>query len=144
MNTPLHDAAQSGNAATLRALLDNGHDPNVKNGAGQTPLHLAAGEGHLDCMTLLIEHGAKVNARNRDLRTPLHRAAWRGRNEAVRLLLAAGADINARDKGGRMEGGWTPLRLARKSGHSARTRCPTCGSALEATSHILAEAGGVM
>jgi len=51
--TPLHMAAESGNAACVRALLAAGAE-SVPTATGDTPLHLAAQGGHLDVMQALV------------------------------------------------------------------------------------------
>ena len=51
--TPLHMAAECGNAACVRALLAAGAE-SVPTTTGDTPLHLAAQGGHLDVMQALV------------------------------------------------------------------------------------------
>ena len=45
-STPLHSAAYNGNAAIMKALFDDGADPNVANDDGKTPLDLAREQRH--------------------------------------------------------------------------------------------------
>ncbi len=54
-NTPLHIAAQNGNAEIVKMLLDAGHDPTAPNAEGLTPLHLAVQMGHAEIAALLAE-----------------------------------------------------------------------------------------
>src|SRR6185295_4303611 len=60
--TPLHFAAEAGNADAINALLNAGADVNAKESEnGQTPLIFAASAGNVDAMKALIKHGADVN-----------------------------------------------------------------------------------
>ena len=63
-NTPLHNAARSGNAETVRLLLFAGYDPNEVNAEGLTPLHIALQSGHVEIAALLIERGKKSASTN--------------------------------------------------------------------------------
>ncbi len=56
--TALHHAAEVGNLAAARALLDAGADPNTTAASGVTPLAVAAHAGHAACVELLLERGA--------------------------------------------------------------------------------------
>jgi hypothetical protein len=59
-------AAQYGHAEIVRALLDNGEDPNRYNPghSHSTPLHQAALAGHLSTVRLLVERGARLDIRD--------------------------------------------------------------------------------
>jgi ankyrin repeat protein len=59
----LVDAAQRGDLAVMRALLDAGADANGRVLGGATALHRAAHHGRLDVAELLLERGAAVDAR---------------------------------------------------------------------------------
>jgi len=61
---PLMYAALYGDADSVRALLENGADPNIKNDAGATALMWAVDD--LEKTRLLLDHGADVNARSDD------------------------------------------------------------------------------
>src|SRR5262245_1028263 len=92
-STPLMYAALYGDASDVRALLDNGADPNIKNDAGATALMWAVDD--FEKTRLLVEHGADVNARSDDKRSPLVIAAGRyGSSTVVKLLLDRGADAS--------------------------------------------------
>ena len=113
----LSEAAQTGDTARLRALLDGSPAlASMPDDDGYTPLHYAAYFGHLDAARYLVSLGADVHAVSLDpLRnTPLHAAAGSGHRELVRLLLEAGADLEARQTGD-----WTPLHAAAERGHAA-------------------------
>jgi ankyrin repeat protein len=93
--TPLMQAVLYGDCATVRFLLDNGADPNIRNEAGATALMWAVAD--LEKTRLLLDRGADVNARSDDGRTPLLIAAGHfGSGAAVRLLLDRGASISAK------------------------------------------------
>ncbi len=90
--TVIHRAAEKGDLAEVRGLLDQGTDINGTEGAGAAPLHVAAGKCRDAVVELLIARGADVNVRGDDDATPLHWAARAGCLPAMRRLLDAGAD----------------------------------------------------
>jgi ankyrin repeat protein len=107
--TPLMQAALYGDVDSLRLLLDNGADPNLRNEAGATALMWAVDD--IDKTRLLLDRGADVNARSADSRTALLIAAGRfGCREVVKLLLDHGADIKVKSPG--LGGDMTPLTEA--------------------------------
>ncbi|MHC9538138.1 MAG: ankyrin repeat domain-containing protein [Vulcanimicrobiota bacterium] len=57
--TPLHHAAEQGNKALVKVLLDNGADKEIKDDQGRTPLKIAEEKGHKEIADLLQERGAK-------------------------------------------------------------------------------------
>jgi ankyrin repeat protein len=64
--TPLQEAASTGNVQNVLALPESGADVTVKNKVGKTPLHLAASRSPLENVTALLNAGADVNARSDD------------------------------------------------------------------------------
>jgi ankyrin repeat protein len=95
--TPLHYAANRGDAAEVARLLAAGADVNAKGNCGQTPLHLAATAA---VANLLLEHGADLNAMSdftttfnifRAPGTPLGWAIFGDRRDVVEVLLDANA-----------------------------------------------------
>ena len=142
--TTLHDAAISGTPADIRALIDAGHDIEVRNDDGDTPLHSAAAKGTPDNIRALLDAGANIEAHSSLKFTPLHKAAGGGGIRsllcaedpyAIRLLLDRGADINARhpdniriliEAGANIEAraktGHTPLHIAASYGTHAEIR----------------------
>lgn len=89
----LHLAAQSGNADTVRILLQAGMDIDELDGDGhnynETALHKAAIENHCVVADLLLQAGAKVN-KGRALMT----AAYYGHVATTRLLIRYAANVN--------------------------------------------------
>jgi uncharacterized protein len=64
--TALMQAAHSGSADSVRILLENGADPNVKETAnGQTALMFAAASDRTDVVKLLLARGADIKATSR-------------------------------------------------------------------------------
>ena len=97
--TPLILAAQTGSAAMIEALLENGADPNLAMTTGTTPLMLAAAAGIADAVTTLIEAGAEVDAtENAQGQTALMFAASFNRDDAIKVLMENGADVKLASK----------------------------------------------
>lgn len=57
--TPLHHAAEQGNKALVKVLLDNGADKEIKDDKGRTPLKIAEEKGHGEIIELLRGHRAE-------------------------------------------------------------------------------------
>src|SRR5262249_39196197 len=107
-STALMYAALYGDVAYVRALLDAGAEPNIRNYAGATALMWAIGDA--EKVRLLLDRGADVNARSDEGRTPLAMAAGQRDSAAVvKLLLDRGANARA---GGRSPNDLTPVELA--------------------------------
>lgn len=117
LSSELADAAQTGDDARLRALLDHARDfASMPDREGWTPLHYAAYFGHEAAARYLVSIGADVHATslNPMRNQPLHAAAS-GRAAAVgALLLDAGAAVDAEQTGQ-----WTPLHAAAQTGDLA-------------------------
>ena len=110
--SPLHKAAESGNASEIKALIQDGADVNAKAGEQQnTPLHIAAKKGHVGLVSILVKEGANIDARagtHKDedlLFTPLHFASANGHVAVINVLVESGADVNAESEMG------TPLHM---------------------------------
>jgi ankyrin repeat protein len=113
--TPFLRAAQSGDVALMKLLLEHGADPKIATVYNVTPLMVAAGIGWVEGVTyewsqdsnvaaveMLLGLGADVNAQdNLDGRTALMGAAHKGRTEVIQLLVDHGADLAAHDIGSR-------------------------------------------
>mgnify|MGYP003348903584 CR=1 FL=1 len=95
--TPLLQAARTGDAATVRALLDGGADMARAVREGETPLMAAARTGSLDAVKLLLARGADINAvEGLQSETALMWAIAQHHPETVKVLLAHKADVNIR------------------------------------------------
>ena len=108
----LADAAEHGNRALIRTLLDRGADANATQADGMTALHWAVYNDDADTARLLVRSGANVNAANRYGVPPLSLACTNGNADLVKLLLEAGADANAS-----LQGGETVLMTAARAGN---------------------------
>jgi uncharacterized protein len=113
-STPFIRAAQSGDTALMKLLLDYKADPKIATNFGDTALTAAGGVGwvpgvtyerspkeNVEALRMLLDLGLDPNAANQDGRTALMGAAMKGRNEAVQLLVERGADLAQRDHGSR-------------------------------------------
>lgn len=104
--TPLLVAAGSGDAQTVRTLLEHGALISQSDDSGRTALHWASESGSRETAEVLLEYGTDVDARGRDGCSPLHVAANCCEDEGVHIveliewLLSNGADVNALDVNG--------------------------------------------
>ena len=87
----LIEAIKSGNAASVKELIENGVQLDQQDKQGWTPLNWAAGSGQLEIVDLLLQHGADPLAVGRDLRTPQMIALAAGHAEVVKRLREAEA-----------------------------------------------------
>ena len=105
-STPLHVAAQHGDAATVHLLLDAGANVNcgLWNGemmagkpivkeAGFTPLHAAAQSGHVEIANRLLHRGADIHARTYRGQTPLEVARAHRQTKVAQLLIEHGGEV---------------------------------------------------
>ena len=99
------------------ALLQNGHDPNVKDSYGQAPLSWTARNGHDAVVKLLLaKDGVDPDSKDKYGQMPLSKAAENGHEGIVRLLLATGSvNPDSKDTGLRR----TPLSWAAMNGYEA-------------------------
>src|SRR5580692_5298253 len=91
----LIEAAKSGDAKAVRALLAQRVPLNAAEADGSTALHEAAHADNVEIADLLIAAGADVKAATRYNITPLSLACSNGSAGMIERLLKAGADPNA-------------------------------------------------
>jgi ankyrin repeat protein len=147
--TPFLFAADRGDLALMRLLLELGADPLLPNFEGTTPLMAAAGVGTnepqeeageeseaVEAVKMLIELGADVNTVNKNGDTAMHGAAFNISPLVVKLLAERGADPqiwkNANKAGG------TPLFIA--EGYISRLPRPDAAT-IEAITKLMVAAG---
>ncbi|OPB43637.1 hypothetical protein A0O28_0099250 [Trichoderma guizhouense] len=113
--TALHGAAEGGDGAVMRLLLQSGATLGDINDWGKA-LNLAAVHGYKSVVELLLEEGIDLNCKrdDRSQGTPLLSAAKGGNEEIVKLLLEKGADLKDYDTDGP-----TPLAQAADGGYKA-------------------------
>jgi uncharacterized protein len=91
---PLASAAKGGDAASVRALLEQRANPNDADADGTTALHWAVHAGDVELASTLLDAGASATAANRYGVPPLILAAENGDEALVALLLERGAGAN--------------------------------------------------
>ncbi|MBL8350306.1 MAG: ankyrin repeat domain-containing protein [Burkholderiaceae bacterium] len=96
----LVSAAEAGELATLRRLLDAETPVDSRDGRGRTALLAATQANRIEAAHLLIQRGADVNARDDIQDTPFLYAGAQGRLQILRLTLAAGADLKSTNRYG--------------------------------------------
>ncbi|MGE0010135.1 MAG: ankyrin repeat domain-containing protein [Candidatus Babeliales bacterium] len=116
----LHAAAQKGDLALAKLLLEHGADVHAKSyEAGWTPLHQAAAFGHLALLELLVAHGANVQEETQPIadnmynafETPLPVACRAGHLDVVQFLVEHGVTLSPEES-------YAPLYNAVASGNS--------------------------
>ena len=87
----IHRAANNKDVAAIRKAVEDGHDVNEVEAAGNTPLHNCAYVGWIEGAELLINCGAKVNASNNAGDTPWHWAKHMRQDTMMAFLEKHGA-----------------------------------------------------
>src|SRR5262245_1592788 len=77
-NSPLADAAEKSDHATLRTLLKQRADVNAPQADGMSALHWAAYRDDIEAAKILVQANANVSATNRYGLTPLSLACQNG------------------------------------------------------------------
>lgn len=96
----LVSAAEAGDMAALRRVLDAGVPVDSRDARGRTALLAATHANRIDAARLLIERGANVNAKDGIQDSPFLYAGAEGRLEILRMTLAAGADLKSTNRYG--------------------------------------------
>ena len=112
-DSELYYWATLGNAAKVRALLDDDANPNRIDEQGATALMNAALKGHSEVVKTLLDDRTNLNAADNDGWTALMLVIAKGDIEISKTLLAAGANPNKADKEGA-----TALMFATLKGYS--------------------------
>lgn len=93
----LVSAAESGDIATLKALLEDGVYIHSQDKDGRCALVAAAYKNNLDAVDLLISYGADVNMKDDTLQSAYLISTSDGFTELLRKTLKAGADVHCTD-----------------------------------------------
>ncbi len=93
-DSAIADAAQKGDKAAVRTLIQQKANVNAPQIDGSTALHWAAQLGDLEMADILIRAGANPSAANRAGARPLLAASVNGQAPMIDRLIAAGADPN--------------------------------------------------
>jgi ankyrin repeat protein len=93
-NTPLHQAARSGNLGEVQTLIARGANLNAGEGNYRTPLHEAAAGGHKEIVEVLVRCGARVDSADYASATPIMAAVEHDHRPVVEYLISAGAAVN--------------------------------------------------
>jgi len=105
--SPIVQAIQGNDVATIRDLLAKGADPNAKDKQGVPLLLLALDKGAPDIPRALLDRGARMDVRDSEGETPLLHAVLNSDTATARLLLDYHADPNQPDNDGDL-----PLNMA--------------------------------
>lgn len=113
-------AAETGNLAQIKKLLDKGVNLECRDRHGYTPLLNAAANNQFRTVEYLLARNANFTATNNLDLTALSLAAYGGFVEIAKLLLDHGANLETKvGSGSSLHNGRTPLGLAACKGHSA-------------------------
>src|SRR5580658_4037208 len=97
VSSPVADAAQKGDKAAVRALIQRKADVNAAQADGATAIQWAAYRNDVELADLLIAAGADVKTPNRDGFTPLVLASINGSAPMIAKFVKAGADPDEKD-----------------------------------------------
>lgn len=97
----------------LRAFLQQGGDPDLRDESGDRLLHAAIHEGSVAIVDLLLRHGASARLTDAFGNTPMHLATLFGEQVMIELLLQHGAEVDATSEAR----SWTPLMIALNENH---------------------------
>ncbi|MFC5403350.1 ankyrin repeat domain-containing protein [Cohnella soli] len=100
MNLALHSAAERGDAAELKKLIDGGALLDSQDGRGRTAMMVATYANRPEAVRLLIEAGADINLQDDMLNNPFLYAGAEGLEDILDLLIKAKADTKIRNRYG--------------------------------------------
>jgi len=125
--TPLHSAANNGDAGLGELLIRAGCDPNQLMTDGNGAVHNAAFEGHAEFLSMLLDNGCRVDTTNGDGRIALHEAASNGHKQVMDILIQQISRLPQEMVASLLDfkdaGGDTPLHWAVCNNHAASTKC---------------------
>lgn len=103
--TPLQDAvlfaaAETGDAAAVTRLINEGASVKARDGQGRTALLAATHANRIEVARALIAAGSDVNAKDNIEDSPFLYAGAEGRDEILKMTLAAGADLKSTNRYG--------------------------------------------
>jgi beta-lactamase regulating signal transducer with metallopeptidase domain len=112
LDRELYEAAQAGDFAGVREMVEAGANANAAIDGDGSPLIGAARSGNVQIAQYLLDHGADPNLAVPGDGSALIMAAKTGRLDQVALLVSRGADVNLA-----VEGDENPLMNAAEQGH---------------------------
>jgi len=121
--TPLHFAAEKGNAQMVKKLIENQANIEVQNKSGCTPLHFACKGGYTEVIKELLNFAIKNNNTNyidicsESGESALHYLASSSVESAINEMISCRAQINVQN-----EIGETPLHKASQTSAIATQR----------------------
>ena len=137
-DTRVIEAVRRGDAAGVRALIQQKAPVTVAEADGTTALHVAVQRDQIEIVQTLLKAGAQANAATRYGVTPLALAAINGSPAVVGALLEAGANPNAASPEGE-----TVLMDAAAQWQRRRGRSPDRGRRQrQRTRHLARRDGG--
>lgn len=94
-DTPLMEAASSGNIKVLDSLLAHHVDINIKDVNGYSAFRKAVNNSQLGAAKRLLESGADIDTQDNEGRTPLMNALFFSEDiDIIKFLINAHADLN--------------------------------------------------
>ncbi|KAL4769997.1 hypothetical protein BDW60DRAFT_209402 [Aspergillus nidulans var. acristatus] len=95
VDNPLIKAAEIGDEAVVRLLLENGTKVNTQGTEYGNALQAASFGGYGKVVQMLLDHGADINAQGGEYGNALQAASYGEHEEVVQMLLEMGTDVNA-------------------------------------------------
>jgi len=109
-SSAVHLAADSGDPALLKLLLDRGGNPHLPRYDGSTPFLVAVQANDIDMVKECLAHGVNPQSIDSDGESVMHIAAGTQANKVIEFLYAQGLPLDGKDKAGK-----TPLVVARET-----------------------------
>lgn len=93
--TPLHLAAEAGQADMVKLLLEKSADANATASKEMAAIHFAAKNNHVDVINVIGTFNTNIDVPAEGGNTALHLSASLGNLDAVKALVSCGANINS-------------------------------------------------